>query len=128
MEFQVVPEPTLSPTCCFVCRSGHGPFVWVKGLTLAGVHTAEGPKEIRGGVYLCVGNDRNSGCLPQMVELAGGLGPTEAVRLRRRIEVLDVEADEYRAQIAGLERRLEDAQPRVVRVDEVPELIESLRQ
>lgn len=127
MEFLVVPEPTLSPTCCFLCRSGHGPFVWVKGLQIAGVHTAEGPKEIRGGVYVCVGGERNSGCLVQMVELAGGLGPAETGRLRRRIEVLDVEAEEYRARIAGLERQLDEAQPRVVRVDEVPRLIESLR-
>src|SRR5688572_2865932 len=123
MEFNLVPEPTLSPTCCFICRSGHGPYVWVRGMTIAGVQTAEGPKDFRGGVYICVGNERNSGCLPQMVELAGGLGPAEAERQRRRLEVLGVEAEEYQARILALERKLEDAQPRVVRVDELPDLI-----
>lgn len=122
MHFEIVPEPTLSPTCCFLCRGGAGPFVWVQGVNIVGVITAEGPKDFVGGVYICVGSGPNSGCLPQMVELAGGYGPVEAARLREQMRVLEIEAQDYESRISGLLLQLEEARPRVVRVDELPGL------
>jgi hypothetical protein len=119
MQFNIVPEPTLSPTCCFLCRGGAGPFVHVQGIKIVGIVTAEGPKEIVGGVYICIGSGPNSGCLPQMVELAGGYGPVEAGRVRRTIETMEIEIQDAENREAALQIRLEEARPRVVRVDEL---------
>lgn len=118
MEFHRVERPVFSPTRCFLCHRVDTPMVDCK-VNLVGVGTYEGLRDIPGQVYICIGDDFNPGCVPQMARLAG-MVPAEALADSERY-VGDLRAEAEQAQLRIAE--LEEAQPKVVSLAEAEELV-----
>lgn len=69
-QFNLVQAPARSPACCMACGSTRGPFIdfdipFIKVATAVGIMDAEA------GVYLCVGNEDNPGCIVQAARMSG---------------------------------------------------------
>lgn len=85
-NLRLVEQPDRSPTRCFVCHGHEGPFIdcLVDEMEVSlGGQIALAPV----AAYICVRNEENPGCLPQMARLAGvaGVEYAEHGRVREQL-------------------------------------------
>lgn len=87
----IIPVASASPTECVRCHSVKGPFVDLQIEVLGYGH-----------IYLCVGDDEQPGCLPQMARLAGYADPNVKDGLEHRLHLAEIELAELRAKVPHL--------------------------
>lgn len=92
-EFRLVQNPDRSPTACAFCGDFVGPFIDTS-VTIEGY----------GGIFICAANERRSGCLTQMGNLAGMTSATEKFDMYEQLNSLEAEISELEQQVAAFQQ------------------------
>lgn len=93
--FNLVQQPSGSPSFCLACGGSRGPFIDLQ-LPFVKVPTAIGVLDADGSVYLCVGTDENPGCAVQIGRMSGLMVDTSILHDLQRIN------EQHREEIAEL--------------------------
>ena len=107
-QFNLVLQPSGSPSCCLACGGAVGPFIDLQ-LPFVKVPTAIGVLDSEGPVHLCVGTVENPGCVVQMGRMSGLMVDVSTLaELQEHVRELNAEIAELHATLAKKTLKVED--------------------